>query len=441
MPIHFQTTPIAPAITLRTAATTHFTTRQYTVVLRVPLARKTATATAMLPGLLKRGSAVDTDARQIHIRAENLHGAAFAAMVQKKGEEQLLQFTLETTRDVPVREAFLVLRDILLRPLAADGAFHTPYVDAAREALRQQIAARANNKRIYARLRCLEEMCREEPFGVHGDGYAEDLDALTAVGLFAHYNEIINKAPVEIITVGDCSEAEAAFGASLFDFPSERFVAAPTKPAAKRLPPTKPKPKPIAEAAAVAQGKLCIGLRAAAPQKGQAYYALLVANAIFGGGGDSKLFAHLREKAQLCYYVHSIFYRFTSILLIESGIASSDFAKAETLMAEQSDHMRKGNITAQELDKAKRALSKHFRGLADTPSALSDFMLSQALADEALTPEEAAACVEAVTEEACKDAFANIFVDTIYRLTDTSAPDEFETSSPNNSEKGGAPRA
>ena len=411
MNIHTQT--IAPSIRLHCAETDRFTTRLYTILLRRRLSRGEVTANAMLPGILKRGCAAEPEARGIQRRAEDMYGAVFGADVVKKGEEQLLQFCLETTRDVPMPEALAFLRDIILQPLAAEGAFHAPYVEAARAALRQDIDARANDKRTYACLRCLEEMCGGEPFGIYGDGYAADLDALTAESLFAQYNAVISRAPVEILVVGDMPAAEAAACAASLDFPRGTIETVPAADYALRP----VKPRTADEPADVAQGKLCIGLRTGLPPSGQAYYDLLIANAILGGGGDSKLFAEVREKAQLCYYVHSILYRFKSILIIECGVAPRDFGKAEALVAEQIGHMREGAFTTEELEKAKRALTKLLRGMADAPSSLSDFILSQTIAGETPSPEAAAAHVEAVTAAGCCAAFAGVTLDTTYRLT------------------------
>ena len=403
---------IAPGITLRHIETPKFTTRLYTVLIRRQLSRDEVTMNALLPGVLKRGSAVYPDARSIQHKAETLYGAVIEANVVKKGEEQILQFCLETMRDVPMREAALFLRDVLLRPLIDDGAFRAMHVDAEREALRQEIRGRQDDKRTYARMRCLEEMCKNEPFGVYGDGYEEDLDGITQKDLLAQYEKVVSQAPVEIIIVGDMPEDEALLCAALLDFPRGKVKEIPVAEVSVRA----EKPCVAEEPQEVAQGKLCIGLRADVPPKGAAYYALLVANAIFGGSADSKLFANVREKAQICYYVSSVLYRFKSILLIESGIAPRDFEKAEKMIAEQLAQMQEGAFTSNDLDKAKKALGKHLRGLADDPSALSDFLLSQAVAGDALSLAEAVEQVEAVTLADCGAAFGGVWLDTTYRL-------------------------
>ena len=412
--------PLAPGFTLRHFKTHNFLTRTYALRFRLPLTRADAAAHALLPGVLRRGCRDFPAARDITRRAEALHGASFAAEIAKKGEEQLLSLTLETTRDVPAADALGFLRAVLLEPLTDGGAFRPAYVNEAREALRKVILSRANDKRAYARLRCLEELCRDEPFGIYGDGCAEDLDGFTPESLYARYEAVLSGA-AECITVGDADADDlAAHIQNALPLPRKR--AAPP-PAADFAVPEQPA-RAVDESTDAAQGKLCLGIRTGVPPTGQAYCDLLAANALFGGGGDSRLFTQVREKARLCYYASSSYYRFKGILLAECGLDAADFPRAEEMIGKELDAMRTGQFTHGALDKAKRSLSRWLRTLSDDPAALVDFTMAQIIARDDRGVSEVVRGVEAVTPEGCQAAFANARLGLTYRLAQRKGESE-----------------
>ena len=57
--------------------------------------------------------------------------------------------------------------------------------------------------------------------------------------------------------------------------------------------------------------------------------ALMVLNAVFGGGLTSKLFLHVREKLSLCYYASSSVYGAKGILTVSSGIETCNYQQAK----------------------------------------------------------------------------------------------------------------
>ena len=55
---------------------------------------------------------------------------------------------------------------------------------------------------------------------------------------------------------------------------------------------------------------------------------MVLANLIFGGTSNSKLFLNVREKLSLCYYASSIAYIHKGLLLVASGIEFDKFEAA-----------------------------------------------------------------------------------------------------------------
>ncbi len=59
-----------------------------------------------------------------------------------------------------------LLGELVLRPYTRDGAFCPDYTRQERENLVTRIRAQVNDKRQYAQVRVVAEMCAGEPFGV-----------------------------------------------------------------------------------------------------------------------------------------------------------------------------------------------------------------------------------------------------------------------------------
>ena len=57
--------------------------------------------------------------------------------------------------------------EIITEPVLEDGCFKNEYVAQETEKMKELIKGRVNNKMHYAVERCLEEVCKGEPFGIY----------------------------------------------------------------------------------------------------------------------------------------------------------------------------------------------------------------------------------------------------------------------------------
>ena len=81
------------------------------------------------------------------------------------------------------------------------------------------------------------------------------------------------------------------------------------------------------------------------------------------------------------------------------------------------EEIRKGNVTAEELENARGALIHSLRGLQDNPAVFADWYLPRILTGNFQTPEEIIAELQALTLEDVVKVSENITLDTIYTLT------------------------
>src|SRR5699024_568442 len=79
-----------------------------------------------------------------------------------------------------------------------NNGFKEEYVESEKNNLKQIIESKIDNKRAYSLERCVEEMFKDEPYGLYKYGYVEDLDKLTPQNLYEYYKQLINQCKIDI---------------------------------------------------------------------------------------------------------------------------------------------------------------------------------------------------------------------------------------------------
>lgn len=129
-------------------------------------------------------------------------------------------------------------------------------------------------------------------------------------------------------------------------------------------------------------------------------YPLDVLASIMGGGMSSRLFHEIRERRGLAYYVraHSDNAVDSGTLLATAGVDPNRAEEAVKVMMEELDKIRKpGNITEEELKKAKEYMKGHFvLELEDSRSVAAMFAQEEILETHVDTPEEVIKKIDAV---------------------------------------------
>lgn len=393
-----------------------FKTTTLCLLVRRPLSRQEATWNACLPWVLKRGCAKYPTLSRVNEAAEAMYGAVFHAQVVKKGEEQLLQFLLEFVRmpgEDMLAQGAAFLREIVYNPLVENEAFPEEVVKGALVNVRNAIEDRINDKAEYAKLKCLEIMCRDEPFGLYGDGYLEDLEQIDGAKLYAHYRNILRTSLLEIAVTGNEPEENARREAAALLPPERGEAQRPAKPENRKKTAEEQR---SGEKTGLTQGKLCIGLRTAANPASQEIYKLLVANELLGGGANSRLFVNVREKESLCYYINAIIYQFKAIMLIQSGVDAGNFDHVISLIRREISVLQNDEYSDEELANAKKSAAKKFLGAKDYPAVLTDFYVSQRMLGTDTDLDGALEMIGQTTRGDVKTAAEGLCVDTIFTL-------------------------
>ena len=409
---------LAEGVSLTYVPAVKFKTGVLGVQLITPLDESTVAVGALLPAVLRRGTTRLRDMRSIAAELDRLYGASVAYTVRKKGENQCLGFVGSFLDEafVPCGERLLepmadLLGELLLDPLTRNGRFLADYVESEKENLIDAIESILNDKHDYADARLLQEMCRGERYGIDRLGTVEGVERITNQTLYRFYRTLLAEARVELFYCGNapCERVEGALSRALAALP--RGCCAEPVTAERRAAPETV--REVVETMDVTQAKLAIGYRTASEDTP----ALLLANLIFGGYSNSKLFLNVREKLSLCYYASSGYHRSKGILTVSSGIEARNYEIARREIAAQLEAVQNGDVEPWELEGARSCMLSSLRAREDSAGRLEEYYLGQAATGLWENTDELIAQLEAVTPERVAAAARTIRPDTVYFLT------------------------
>lgn len=400
--------------------TKRFKTFAISVYIGIPLREEILTSTALTPFVLRRGTASYPETIRFRERLDELYGAGFGFDVFKRADYQIIQFRMDIINDAFVSssdslllQAFQFLGETITAPATESGVFRSKYVTEEKQILRQRIESVINDKIRYAAERCIEEVCKNEPYRLHALGNCQDLDSIDAESLTAKYRWLLNHAAIDVYVVGDTSYEEV-----------ERYMNEAFKmerpadiPYARSLSvPRVGEPNTVIERLEVNQGKLNMGLRSTITYTDDSYPAVLMYNGILGGYPHSKLFINVREKNSLAYYAASRFDGHKGICTIQSGIEFENFEKTRQIMIEQLDAMKAGHLNSLEMNQTKAMIANHLWEINDSAVEMIGFDFNRVLSGKERSTSQLIDEVEQITTYHIQEVAQTFHLDTIYFL-------------------------
>lgn len=414
---------IMPNVVLTCLQTTKFKTGCLSINLLTPLSRETASKSALVPMVLCRGTESLPDMAAISSHLDSLYGARIKPVVRKKGEIQVIGLYADFADEafVPGGTGILesitaILGEMLLSPRIQGGNFLREYVESERDKLLDLIRGRINDKRSYSMQRLFELMCSMENYSTDKLGTEAEAESITPAELMDHYRSLLASSPIQIFYCGSAEppRVRTALLSALSSLP--RSGEEPDLGTDIRMNSLEESPRYFEDEMQVTQGKLAIGFRLGDCMENPDTAAIKVFNAVYGGCVTSKLFMNVREKLSLCYFASSWVDLHKGIMAVSSGI---EFCKYEAALSEilsQLEAVKRGDFTEDELSAAKCSVAGDYRTVEDSPIALEDFYLNQALIGPDCSPSELAALCEKVTAADVVKIAKGIECDAIYFL-------------------------
>lgn len=421
-----QKSELKEGITFHSIETNKFKTNLFALFIAIPLERKAVTTRALLPAVLRRGCQTYQTQEQINQTLEEMYGATFDCGIDKNGDNQVIKFYVEGINEKylpekePVGDKCLdMLLQVVLNPLLKQGKFDEEYVACEKNNLKNIISSKIDNKRKYAYDRCIEEMYMDDPYGIYKYGYLEEVDDITPESLAKAYEELMNRAKIDIFVSGDNIQnlEEVAKKHPLIqalkprtpDFCINEVTREET--ISFKLEPK----KVVQEIMQVNQGNLILGLDVGVEKEEEKEVANLY-NAILGGGANSKLFQNVREKASLAYTAGSNYTKQKAAIFIRCGIEIENYEKAVAIIMQQLQDMQAGIFTEEDVESAKELMKANIRGIPEEQDVELTYAYGQEMAGKETTLEEYRKKIEAVTKEQIVALAKRVRIDTVYFL-------------------------
>ncbi len=408
---------LSEGVRLHLCETDKFTSLTCKIFIQQDLKEKEATGTALLPLLLRRGSRTFPSTLHIARESEELYAAEFGSDILKVGERQILElyFQMVDPKLLPQGEKLLErglrsFRQIFTEPFGPGDRFHEPYFSQEKRTLEQDLKGLVNDKRSYALARFTALMCEDEPFGIYKYGDLESLEHLDNRFVYEHYQNLLQRHPLDVFIVGSNLDQAADLFASLI--PSSGRSVTLQKPMRVQV----EGERVFEESLDVNQTVLVMGYRTNCTYLDDDYYALLVGNGVLGGFPHSKLFMNVRERASLAYSVGSSIEGSKGLLTIVAGISDDSREQAVEIINEQVNAIKGGRISPEELEQTKRGLISAMTGINDNPAGIIDRNVIGMVEGELRSVDQVVEAISRVEYDDCVRAMQGIELDTTYLL-------------------------
>ncbi|MBP3939345.1 MAG: insulinase family protein [Clostridia bacterium] len=414
--MHFEN--IAEGVRLCTQNTDKFKTCRINFSMAMPL-DSDASARAILPFILHRRCAKYPDFIAFSRVLDELYGAAISAGVIKRGEAQILSFSMTAIDDrfaldgdTVALECVQLLTDIIFDPLTDGESFPADIVEQEKRLLVEMIENEMNDKRRYALTRCEEIMFKDEAYSINRLGSVDEVKTLTPEKVYSAWKDVLRRATIQVTMVGSMDiEPVADILKSKFSS-IDRDVAKIDTVFVNEV----NQPEYICEEMPIKQGKLVMGFRTGMADEYDNSVPMRIAVDIFGGGTYSKLFSVVREKMSLCYYCSAALFSSKGVVMVQSGIEDINEEKAKNEILNQLSLVAQGEFSDEDFSSSIKSITDSIISNNDTPESICAWYSSQLLRENLKTPEAYVEEIAEVEKSQVIDAAKTIKLDTVFML-------------------------
>lgn len=415
----FVTEKLSNGLELHINSTDKFRTNIIQVFVERPL-DEAYTKFALLPNVLKRGTASYPLTIDLAKRWDSLYGASFNVQVYKLGDRHAFEMRLEVANekylleDEPLlADSLTTLVDILRSPALEGDTLRTDYIEQEKEALARNIDSVFNDKTSYAARRCIQEMFEGEPYAKSEMGSKEEIAALDSAALSSFHRQLLSDMSCRVVISGAVSRPQAV------SVCEDVFAVLGRLPEPVPLPFEHTLPRSsrnVSEEQDINQGKLVLGYRTNTAYSDPLFPALAMYSGVLGAFPHSKLFINVREKASLAYYCYSSLLPIKGAMLIQAGIAFDKLNQTTEIILEQMNALRTGDITSDEMEKTRMALIDSLRADEDYPARQGRTHVERLVAGARFSNADLIERINRVSREDIVTIAERVWLDTSYFL-------------------------
>lgn len=356
--------------------------------------------------------------KEMEVKSEDLYNIQIFGNTSTSGKYGLISINgsflnEKYTESNMNNESINFIMDLLFNPNIINQEFDKKSFDIVYNSLKDEIESFIEDPRAYSNFRCLEEMDNTLSLSFRSCGYIEDLEKINPKNLYEYYKSVLQSDLVDIFVVGDVDvEKIKQLISSKFNINTKKKESGSHY---IKFDSYRKRAKVVKECKDFNQSKLVIAAKVMNLTDFEKQYALRLYSYILGGAPDSKLFQTVREKNSLCYYITCSSKMVSSLITISCGINKENYKKCVRLIKKEMKNMVEGNISDEDITKAKIAYASSFKELYDNPSAIIRNYLSHVQINTDLI-EDSIKNIELVTKDMIVNVARNVYLDTIYLL-------------------------
>lgn len=416
MPITKSRQEFRGGVTLNTVVDPKFKTNLINIRFMTDIDSEKAAAYAMIPQMLTSVNAKLPDSAVMTRRLNALYGAWMGGSSRHLGDIYEISVSISYLCDRYAldgesisAEAAKLLLDCIFDPAIEDGGFQRTEFNTKKTDLLNQIDSEINDKLSYAMNHAFNIAYRGEPSEIRFFGTREAVEALTSEQAYNTYLELLKTARIEISLCGAGPFDETqklftdAFSREKDNFSSPKYFSSS---------PCKPSPEYGELSLDVQQANLILIFKT----NGADHLAMTVLSSLYGETPLSKLFLNVREKLSLCYFCSSAYIETKGVLYVVSGVAPENIEPAKDEILRQLDAIKAGELTDEEIEETKLALSNAYRSIGDRAGRLDDWYHTQSLKNSDDDPEDKLKKLYTVTRDDIIAAAEKIKLDTVFVL-------------------------
>lgn len=396
----FTTQTIVPGVRLYTMPTKQFKTITLSIKMTTALSAENAGLRTVLSNLLQYSNQLTNTNSAFRQKLDELYGTSIYLDTMKRGDKHTVYLNADFVNDTYLNERNLteevleLIHAILFKPSFLSEDFDERIFDREKKQVITRVDSLYEDKSRYAQHRLLELIRPNHPASISAMGEKTFIQAITLDQIKEAYQSMIQHDDISIYVVGDI-DPEGYKNALQASLPfTQREFGSRTQTQVLQTPFNE-----TVEAMDMKQAKLHIAYETPITSASAEFPAMQVLNGVLGAYPHSKLFTNVQEKESLAYYASSSFASSYGLLFAVSGIDPSQKEKAESVIDQQLELVKQGEISDREFLQTKSMLKNQLMEIKDSARGLIEVFESYQEIDPSFSLDGWAAKWETISKQ------------------------------------------
>lgn len=333
-----------------------------------------------------------------------LYGTTLSAQTVGFGKAQVLEIRSKVIDPRFVKaptlleEVFAFLHNVIYHPL-----FQEDTLQESLSILKSKMQRMKDDPSSYVISKGLQLAGEGTPLAISSLGELEDLKNVTLADVKEIHRQLLEESKIDILVCGHVEEQQIEYLANTYlSFQARQAQISTHYTFAKE-----PSNQVIKEQRKITQCSIFMLWQTNMDVCAKEYYALRVANGMFGQFPTSLLFQEVREKRSLCYSIYANLISFDGALGVTTGVEKAHIDEAICLIKEQFEKIKCGEFEDELLETTKTMVINSLRATKDNMNSILAQMYQNSLFEQPISIDERIEAIQNVSREDVIRTFSN----------------------------------